>query len=74
VRLHLRPVTADYQDQLRSNQTDLLAMPREVLGQAHRFPTSPLFSDRYVCEVDRDNPDVGNTITLEQFSTQPYLA
>ena len=73
-RLHLRPVTSDYRDQLRRNQIDLLVMPREVLGQSHEFPTSPLFSDRYVCAVDRQNPEVGNTITLEQFSKQPYLA
>lgn len=74
VRLHLRPVTADFRDQLRRNLADLLIVPREVLGQAHDFPSSPLFSDRYVCAVGRDNPDVGDTITLDQFSAQPYLA
>ena len=74
VRLHLRPVTADYRDLLRRNQIDLLVMPREILGQSHEFPTSPLFSDRYVVAVDRDNPDIGTTITVEEFSKQPYLA
>ncbi len=33
-----------------------------------------LFRDRYVCAVDADHPDVRDDITLEQFSTLPYLA
>ena len=49
-------------------------MPREVFTDYGSFPNQFLFSDRFVCAVDANNPDVGETISLEQFSSLPYLA
>ncbi|MCD2191959.1 LysR substrate-binding domain-containing protein [Actinomycetospora endophytica] len=74
IRVRVRPVTADFREQLRRNLTDLIIVPDDVLGDGHEFPTRPLFSDRFLCAVHRDNPDIGGTITVEQFSEQPYLA
>lgn len=74
VRIHVRPVVADFSDELRRDLADLIVLPSEVLGPPGELCVLPLFGDRYLCAVDRDNPDVGDTITLEQFSAQPYLA
>ena len=75
VRIHVTPVPADYLDRLRAGSADVVILPREIAGGASvRFPHVPLFTDRHVCAVSADNPDVGATISLEQFSTLPYLA
>jgi DNA-binding transcriptional LysR family regulator len=74
VRLHVRPVAADLGEQVRRGLVDLLIVPREILGDTAGLQLGPLFSDRYVCAVDRDNPDVGDSLTVEEFSNQPYLA
>ena len=74
VRLHIQPVQDDFATRLRHGETDFLIMPREVFLGYVDFPNELLFSDRYVCAVDADNPDVGASITMQQFSAQPYLA
>jgi DNA-binding transcriptional LysR family regulator len=75
VRIRVSPVPADYLDRLRTGSADVLILPREIAGGASvRFPHVPLFTDRHVCAVSADNPDVGAAISLEQFSTLPYLA
>ena len=75
VRLLLRPTSDDPADQLRRENVDLLLIPREVLQhQSRDFLTQVLFKDRLVLAVDRDHPDVADSITREQFSALPYLA
>jgi DNA-binding transcriptional LysR family regulator len=74
VRLKIAPPAGDYVERLRRNQVDVVVMPREVFTDFGSFPHQFLFSDRFVCAVDADNPDVGETISLEQFSSLPYLA
>lgn len=74
VKLHFQPVHDDFADHLGRGDTDFLIMPREVFPKHVDFPHEFLFRDRYVCAADVDNQDVGSSITLEQFSRQPYLA
>lgn len=74
VRIHIRPVQDDFAERLRRGDTDLMIMPKEVFPAYASFPHQTLFSDRYICAVDADNTDVGDTLTAEQFSQQPYLA
>ena len=74
VRLHLRPITAGLTDELHRGHIDLLIVPRDLLREDDDSHTIPLFDDRWVCAVDRNNPEVGTTISLDQFSTQPYLS
>jgi DNA-binding transcriptional LysR family regulator len=77
VRLHITPTGDDFVDRLRRNQTDLLILPREALSEfapGEEFPKQALFQERYLCAVDQDHPDVGDELTLEQFTTLPYLA
>ena len=75
VFVHVTPIPLDHLDQLRDRRADLLILPREILRDAGaRFPHASLFTDRHVCAVAADNPEVGDAISLEQFSALPYLA
>ncbi|WP_353509344.1 LysR family transcriptional regulator [Intrasporangium sp.] len=74
IRLHIFPTGDDFADQLRRNLVDLLIVPREAMEVHADFPHHVLYRDRYLVAVDEDHPDVGDTITAEQFSTLPYLA
>ena len=74
IRLHIFPTGDDFADQLRGHRADLLVIPREAFEEHAEFPHRVLFRDRYLVAVDRDHPEVGEEISLEQFSRLPYLA
>ncbi|SEU32770.1 LysR substrate-binding domain-containing protein [Nonomuraea wenchangensis] len=74
VRLRIFPTGDDAPARLRKHEVDLLLMPREAIEERIDFPYQHLYRDRYVVAVDRDHPEVGETITIEQFSTLPYVA
>lgn len=75
VRVNVSAVsTSDYTDALRREQADLLIVPQELLPADLGYPSTPLFSDNYVVALDAANTDVGEEISIEQFSAQPYLA
>ncbi|MFJ6561193.1 LysR substrate-binding domain-containing protein [Streptomyces sp. NPDC091412] len=74
IRLNIFPTGDDFADQLRGHRADLLVMPREAFEEHEQFPHRVLFQDRYLVAVDEDHPEVGDEITLEQFTTLPYLA
>jgi DNA-binding transcriptional LysR family regulator len=74
IRLRIQPVGAAATEQLARGQTDLLIIPRAVSPTGDDFCMELLYTDRYILAVDAANPDVGDTITVEQFSTLPYLA
>jgi DNA-binding transcriptional LysR family regulator len=63
-----------YEERLRRGRVDLVIMPREVFVAHRDFPHQFLFQDRFVCAVDADNYSVGGSISLEEFSSLPYLA
>ncbi len=46
----------------------------EVFTQHQDFPHTFLFQDRFVVAVDADNDSVGASISMDQFSSLPYLA
>lgn len=73
VGISVEPLKLDYDDQLRNGTIDLLIVPTAVAGKL-AFPHSRLFSDRYLLACDRDNPDVGETVTVEELSRLPYLS
>jgi DNA-binding transcriptional LysR family regulator len=74
VRLWITPPGDDYEERLRRGRVDLTIIPREVLASFEDFPHQELFRDRFVCAVDADNDSVGDRISLEEFSSMPYLA
>jgi DNA-binding transcriptional LysR family regulator len=73
VRVNVVPMQPDFADQLRRGHADLLITPTAVAGQLS-LPHTRLFSDRFLLACDRDNPDVGEHVTPEQFSRLPYLS
>ena len=73
VRVTAVPLPVDYADQLRRGQVDLLILPTVLMGP-QSFPSTKLFSDRFVLACSADNPDVGDHVTPEQFSKLPYLS
>ena len=74
IALRIHPVGAHCVEQLIRSQTDLLIIPRAVCPGGDGFCLEPLYTDRYMLAVDAANLEVGDTITIEQFSTLPYLA
>jgi len=52
-------------DYIDRAEVDFLIMPQDFLSAEH--PIEPLFVDDYVCIVCPNNPDVGDTITLDQY-------
>jgi DNA-binding transcriptional LysR family regulator len=74
IQFHVRPVEEGAVDRVLRRESDLLIFPEELLATSH-LPThrASLFWDRYVCAVDVNNPDVGNSVTVDEFGTLPYL-
>ncbi len=74
VRLWVSPPGDDDAERLRGGRADLMIIPREVFATVDEHPNTFLFEERFVCAVDAENDRVGDTITLEEFSSLPYLA
>ncbi len=50
---------------LDRGEVDILVMPEDVVPGTH--PKDRLFEDRYVCIVSSDNPEIGDTLSLDQY-------
>lgn len=74
VKLAIRPISDTSVEEFRQNKVDLLITAREAFPEHVEFPHETLFSDRFVCAVDANHPEVGDSISLDQFQTLPYLA
>jgi DNA-binding transcriptional LysR family regulator len=73
LRLIIRPIAADYAEQIDRPQLDLLILPEEAAGNL-RASSARLFSDRLVCAVDAGHPEVGERLTEEQFRALPLVS
>ncbi|MFJ9381293.1 LysR family transcriptional regulator [Streptomyces sp. NPDC101455] len=74
IGLRIQPMGMTAIEQLVRGQTDLVIIPRAVFPGGGDFCWEPLYTDRYLLAVDAANQEVGDTISIEQFSTLPYLA
>ena len=54
ITVDLLPRFRDVNDLLTSDRADIVIEPRELIG-ASRFPSRPLYSDRWLCAVDPGN-------------------
>jgi DNA-binding transcriptional LysR family regulator len=70
----VRPIAPDLFEQIDRSQLDLLIYPEDLVPKGVRVRSARLFTDRFVCAVDRDHPDVGERLTEEQFLTLPFVA
>jgi len=50
---------------------DFLIMPQQFLSSEH--PSEPLYTDDYACLVSADNPEVGETLTAEQYQQLAHV-
>jgi DNA-binding transcriptional LysR family regulator len=74
VRLDIDSSHEDFAGRLARHEVDLVIVPLEAFEQQSRFPHRTLYHDRYVVAADKDHPDIGDELDLEQFSSLPYLA
>jgi DNA-binding transcriptional LysR family regulator len=74
VRINVIPVRGDYADQLRQGHADLLVLPSVLISPHSGLNGRDLFSDNFVFIVDVDNPQVGDSVSLDQFLELPYVA
>jgi DNA-binding transcriptional LysR family regulator len=72
LRLAIRPIAADYAEQLERSQLDLVILPEEAAA-ALQASSARLFSDRLVCALDAAHPEVRERLTEEQFRTLPLV-
>ena len=73
LRLTIRPIAADYGEQINRSQLDLLILPEEAVEEL-QASSARLFSDRLVCAIDARHPEVGEYLTEEQFRTLPLVS
>lgn len=66
-----RPSPVPY---LTHGRVDIVIFPDELIGDTDDIVGIPLFRDRLVCAVSRDNPHVGTNLTLEQFRELPWIS
>lgn len=71
VTIEVHPFKASFARALASGDADL------VIGPAHLADgacSQPLFTDRFVCIVSADHPDVAGGVTPELFESLPHLS
>ncbi|MBP2472375.1 DNA-binding transcriptional LysR family regulator [Crossiella equi] len=74
IRLTIIPVQPGHLDLLTSGRADLVIWPQWLAPpEAAAFPAAELLTDEFVAAVAGDNPDVGETITLDELVTVPYI-
>jgi DNA-binding transcriptional LysR family regulator len=72
VRISIMATGSDFDDRLRRGSADLLIYPVELAEPLSGLPRTVLFSDRFVLTADRDNPELGDEVDVEQFGRLPY--
>ena len=73
VTIHLLPRARDAARVLQTSQADIVIEPIELFGP-NDYPTASLLSDRWLCAVDANHPDVkDDTLTEKQFLELPHL-
>ncbi|UFX47583.1 LysR family transcriptional regulator [Bradyrhizobium sp. 41S5] len=73
VTIHLLPRARDATRVLQTNQADIVIEPTELFG-SNEYPSCALLSDRWLCAVDAEHPDIADDVlTEEQFLQLPHL-
>lgn len=72
LRIHLYEAAVHGKRQLIENKADIVVAATVIIGDI--FYQRALFTDRYVCVMDRDNPLAKSKLTLEKFKEADHLA
>ena len=76
VTIRIRPLPMGFKglpEIIQRGEADLLIMPAEFDPSLRRFRHGRLFEDRFVCVAWEGNPEIGDTLTLEEFCRLPHL-
>lgn len=74
VRINIVPHVAGFEEMVLRSEVDLLIAPLEVIETPTELHAHTLLHDRFVCAIDRNHPTVGESMSVEQFQTLPYVA
>lgn len=72
VSLELVTLADSPTEMLERGDVDFLILPEEYLPATH--PSEELFKDKYACAVWAKNPQVGETISMEQYLSMGHVA
>ncbi|MFJ9993799.1 LysR family transcriptional regulator [Pseudomonas putida] len=72
ITLDIQPAADNYEQLLTQGEVDFAIMPDQYLSELHAREL--LFEDDYQCVVWRDNPLVGDSLTLEQYLQLGHVA
>ncbi|WP_273825629.1 LysR family transcriptional regulator [Pseudomonas asplenii] len=72
ITLDIQPAADNYEQLLTQGDVDFAIMPDHYLSELHAKEL--LFEDDYQCVVWRDNPLVGDSLTLEQYLQLGHVA
>lgn len=72
IRFRLLPQTEEPERMLSSGDADILVMPSAFLASAH--PSEPLYEDDFVCVVWQGNPNIGETLSVDDYIAAPHVA
>jgi len=73
-QVNVVPVASDFAERLRAGHIDMVVIPTELTDSRLGLHQRRLFDDRYVLIADADNEAVDHALTVEAFSTLPYVA
>lgn len=71
--LRIRPPLPDSLEQVARGRQDLAIFPQALTPQTEGLSRELLYVDRYVLAVDRDNPEVGESVRDEQLQELMFL-
>ena len=72
ITFELHPPGALAIEMILRGEIDLIFFPDRYIIEDH--PASLLFTEQHVCVVWRDNPEVGESLTLEQYSQMGHIS
>ncbi|MDF0729506.1 LysR family transcriptional regulator [Pseudomonas entomophila] len=72
ISLDILPIGNQYNELLSQGDVDFVIMPGHYLSADH--PKALLFEDQYNCVLWRDNPLVGDSLSLEQYLQLGHVA
>jgi len=74
LRFQILPLSSDFAQLVERSQVDVLIYPDELVGKDVQVHSITLFTDRLVCAVDQNHPEVGDVMTEDQFRTLPCVS
>lgn len=74
LRLDIMPPSQSMRSSLRRIECDLLIGPHSLVPEDVRtYQNRYLFTDRFVVVADKDNPAVGDSLSMEELTQLPYI-